>query len=810
MAALEDPRGLVVVWDASESASLNAGRINLGEYLNPVTWSLSAKRRCRESQILVLECPPGMGRELRFTRIVQALHPSSVPFRVVPAGPRYLVECLKAPPPDATLAGSNIGLELLVNQLRSMLSRRGSAGDHHALANMVGPLILLSADPDGAPEHSAQLLLSLLREVDILPTVPAPRPATLVPADPGAIDEPPVRLLIVDDQWSYGWDRWVAGQARRHGAYSVVTADSPHFLVDAVEAAAPAASPSADCRFRLSFGASSEATVLLLDLRMFSLRPLSEEVAFVRDRLLPACERFVRRRPSNSDLAWPSFTRRELSAAQRWCITPSRVTDSYLEVLTLLPRLLALADCSLPIVLFSSTGQRRIVETLKPYGNIITDFAKPSFSGPDVLDVVAETESRFSAALSKARDILRARQHCRHILLPSTEPPLAVTLPSARYIEVYLDEQDWGAGHFTVGGCFAVYEAASARDARGKADRFDAWLVRQGVRYFDSRGVGAAPDDGTLREKGSDLTPYLRSYRGQPDAPLHLGLIRLRIPRDGAGSGRGILFDSEEADNRYHLALKAILELFLCESVPAVADPLPPEEDTVSIFPATRVVYINKPSSQYLAMTRFGLQQTNNPNLFFSLTRSQVYPVVADILDARGITRKTDRLVAVQLPYNKGHLQAAEYYRCRQCGKLVRIERVADADAVRELTRCSCDTPDWQPDYRALHYLADELLSEFSDGQQARRYDEIFRSAEPLPGEFDELMDEHLVATLRAGRALDLSDAVGAVAEFEPPLDTPGKPRASVWLQRRLQSCLRSMSGDEFLRVAEALRPVRR
>jgi len=119
---------------------------------------------------------------------------------------------------------------------------------------------------------------------------------------------------------------------------------------------------------------------------------------------------------------------------------------------------------------------------------------------------------------------------------------------------------------------------------------------------------------------------------------------------------------------------------------------------------------------------------------------------------------------------------------------------------------CVCGSEaSWQPDYRALHYLADEVLTEFPDGRR-HRYDELF-AKNCMPGEFDEIKDLDLGTTLTVGRLLDRKDIAGAVSLFKqaPELLCGKKPRASYWLQNRLAAKLPKMSGQDFLRVVHDL-----
>lgn len=857
--------GVVLIWDGSVSSAAYAGRISTAEYLNPLTWSLCALRRFPHLQVTVLDCDAAEHSKGKFYQVVRTLDPAQLPFRLLTHPCHCVADYLSFLQKHRTVVESTTVTDLLTHQVRALLTERGRESNHHALANIVGPLILTEKRRLEDGRSSQHALLSLFREVGLFGSVNAPGlHATLTESGQGVepdvspprlFGDQPVRLLLVDDQFDQGWDEWVASMVTGEPACSIEKTATPDVLVQAINEGLAKEGTDVDCRFRLRFpslqalaaptegsGAQSKVsqartnfislsdltaevqeppseqqdaeTILLLDLRLFSLRAAMDEADFVRAKLLPLCRRFVAygdSSPTKRDvrLAWAGFSSDELKASDEWCENPRRETDAYLHVLSLLPRLLALVDFSLPIVLFSSTGQRRIIELLKPYGNIITDFEKPRFTGLESANLVAATECAFRTALTKAENLLAARRRCRRVLSAPENSTKAPTDTQAvpqqarsliRYVELFLDESDWTQDSwFSLGGCFAVFEAEDFLQATAKADRFDDWLVQQGIRYFDGRGVGVTPRDVGLRTKGNNLLPRIQEYRAHPDAPVHLGLVRLRIERGVERDSKGPLFDVHNADNRYHLALKTLLESFLCDSIPALAGNVPPEEVVISVFPGTRVVYID-PRYQDPVMIKFGLKRLGNTNLFFSFDRSQVYPIVADILDAHNLARKTFRLVGVQLPYKEGNITLPEYFRCTQCSKAVFLKR--DDTIPANCPKCGAASPAWRTDYRALHYLADEVLTEFPERGAVHQYDALF-GERLVPGEFDEVLDRHLDATLAASRHLDADNLVDAIAAFEPPpSDTGTKPRISLWLRKRMLLKLLYMTGDDFIRLS--------
>lgn len=793
--------GLILIWDRKTPQFSYSGDISTAEFLNPLTWSLCVTRRFPKLKVAVLDCDVKTHASGKFYQVVEALNPDRLPFRLMRDAAGIVVEweSIRRERPLVRPAWG-----LLSQALRALLTERGQGSNHHSLANIVGPLILTGS---GAPQRGHDALRLLFRQLGLIP------PASSVVGNSqhaSLFGGQRVRLLLVDDQANQGWSDWILKIVGPEAGCRLDVQEDPAGVVAAVESCLSGRDKGGDCRFRLNFPPlppeqHPTQTLLLLDLRLFSLRSLTDEVRFVRT-IIPLCRQFENHR--HSRFAWPGFSPAELNAAADWCRKPVRETRKHYVVLSLLPRLLALADFSIPIVIFSSTGQRRIIELLKPYGNIITSFEKPRFSHDESGDLVVETEARFRDALSTAYGLLEARGKCIQILgdpgrLGNHLPKNGDSARAAKYVELFLDETEWDAKNlFSVGGCFSVFEGKDEADARQKADAFDRYLVGKGLRYFENRGVGVVAGSSPLDKfRSKDLSPKFENFRSLDCAPVHLGLARVRLKKGSVGPGE--LFDPSQADNRFLISLKALVELFLCESIPAIAGAGNPGGVVVSIFPGTRVVKIQNPERRSRAILRYGLKPAFKDCLF-SIDTNAVYPLVADILSSHHILRKTFRLCAVQLPYfNADKIKLPEFFRCHGCDGTVVIRQNEAVGSPATWRRC-CGAPDYQPDYRALHYFSDELLTEFPGDKPGGKYDAVFK---PLrgPGNFDEILDSHHRATADAGRSLNLGDIVGAVKRFETPHSGNAIPRASHWLRERIAGWLPKIAGPEFVRLAAAL-----
>lgn len=168
-----------------------------------------------------------------------------------------------------------------------------------------------------------------------------------------------------------------------------------------------------------------ENFVLFLDLRLFPSdsqgRPGEAEVTFFKQlRTFGKTLLESRRKLSWAGAAERERLRRELD---QWADEPAAGCSLGMAPReTLLPRLIALLDPTLPIVVFSSTHRTELIEPFRGYGNIITDFHKPVVTGliGDWPQMVREMHVVFLAAMERAAAILRVRR----LLRPFQKPAL--------------------------------------------------------------------------------------------------------------------------------------------------------------------------------------------------------------------------------------------------------------------------------------------------------------------------------------------------------------------------------------------------
>jgi hypothetical protein len=327
--------------------------------------------------------------------------------------------------------------------------------------------------------------------------------------------------------------------------------------------------------------------ILLLDLRLFQAGSPAE-------RAFMASVQQVARRFVNQG-AWPLFTRDELDDVKRWAGTGVDDAADRPTLLTLLPRVVAHVDLSLPIVVFSSTGRREVVGRLRGYESVNTRFAKPRFFG-DSTTAVDDATVSFDEAIREAAVLLRGRRTIAGCLVDEKPAESGAMGKRYRHAALYLDESETETA-FTVGGVLALYadEAQERRFDRALKDSGIHWGA-DGKPKFVAAGKGSEPEwchgiveaaerDGIMlvgvaltanRNEQSDIVSSLIGTGGTPRSldRLHRTMLRTIIEvvlfhliPDGEMAERwtfGVCADvrSVPAKRLTHAALKEVREKF--------------------------------------------------------------------------------------------------------------------------------------------------------------------------------------------------------------------------------------------------------
>lgn len=228
-----------------------------------------------------------------------------------------------------------------------------------------------------------------------------------------------VRFALVDDQASSGFHDALAvfllGEAQRaepnpaltkesdhaaqsesvDGRFKLTSFDHPAMLLKALRVATEGNSkPWYQARVvgraaqygstEQNLSSPSDFDILFLDLRLHGLSNSSSERARAwRIELLNFAQEYFgeishEKNGISSDQQIALTTAVNAAQAMR---TDDEDDDTNLAELALLPILISCCDPTIPIVLFSSTQQRRVLELLSAFPNIMTSFSKPAITG---------------------------------------------------------------------------------------------------------------------------------------------------------------------------------------------------------------------------------------------------------------------------------------------------------------------------------------------------------------------------------------------------------------------------------------------
>jgi len=139
-----------------------------------------------------------------------------------------------------------------------------------------------------------------------------------------------------------------------------------------------------------------------------------------------------------------------------------------------------------------------------------------------------------------------------------------------------------------------------------------------------------------------------------------------------------------------------------------------------------------------------------------------------------------------------------------------RVRKLTDSEITYRMRNplnieCSCANKDISPDYRALHYIADEILNHVPEIHGGIGYGE---SVKLVPGGFDDILDDDLKSVILASRYLDNDDIISSLVEVSIANTHPivSQYKARQYLFGRISTELANLEGKEFVEVARRLR----
>lgn len=634
---LEPADILVVVRERAEAPTDDLPEV--GKHLTAIDWALWYVLNCQSKQvhvptICIMDAANDQNRTDadRFFNMFPHRHVPSLPWiKLIPVvassamtgGIAGLLENLTVDHVKTTPDSD------VIRQIwQSFFTRPTNPSDNHALANVIGAGLLTGDFGESASRRALHRFLVTLQ------LVPAGCSAEVVEQSANAVarrlhqvaerllefDRRRFTFLLVDDcDRRHHWADFLAKQlglrkASRQTPDSTLagtgqigdrptdlySTPSVNDLLDSITAAI-----SSDPPKPLSWCENSiPVDILFLDLRMFAGKRFADEAGLIL-RVIQIAEQYTTATASPA-VDWPRFASSELRLVRDWAEKAmgggkaSREDEAYVLTLTLLPRLVAIIDCDLPIVIFSSTQRRRITDVLRPYGNIFTQFTKPALQlGYDstVLQLVLES---FEKATSESADLMLVRRLRRAFLKHQcdvywrghVEKPIDEPSGAPWTLQVLLDETggDKERPDLTVGGFLVVYPPHVTLEEINQSIYANHPVLRQGKQ--------------ALRQ--SDFLTLFWDIHENVLSPKNVLLFPLALTGDSDSAhsthtswfGSDVFRDPRVEDNLHRELIRSVLEIaiyvFSRQILPASA------EVEFHFHPPTRAIPLGRSEAEHL------------------------------------------------------------------------------------------------------------------------------------------------------------------------------------------------------------------
>ncbi len=770
-----------------------------------------------------------------------------------------------------SLEGAAGNPPLVTAALELLRGHASRPGHRHAVANLLGAMILGQSLPEpqgrralglrGVPAADGPDVGPALRQVvDSLGLLPRPRGAAASGHWFARQHWRPVldTFLVLDDMHECGWGNFLyralqvhelpAAQLREErdgGVLSVFAGKNTSPLLRLTDSpdtgfGADGKSSVIDVLARdgglrrgepLRFCNPSGREALFLDLRLFAVRPVEDEINFYDQLLFLAAGDEVRPGPAGE-----LFTPGRLKALREWLRQAQKAgryveDDNYYQFLTLLPRLVALADPLLPVVLFSSTGQRQVLELLRDYPSIVTEFDKPRFFGVVPDETVTASRERFDAALRRCVHLARGRAALCALFDEDVErgrSPPKLTDPFT-LAEIYLDETGNvdASQEFCVGGIALLYKA------RADADRLDRELRMRHLTWGLAEGFAPKKDRDPFPSLGKYLAKVtepitLPCHRYAPDPHNPLDHVsRQTTDDDYYREGLKLVADALQAC-QVRVLLFGLVEKVAKLTLPAHQQELLDERSLdfcyrsmlgevvesvvfdvllplyqgggkleVAVDAATRS-YVKPGSKTQIDQwwRQFAVDRGGRGDGFESLKPDHFHPLVTEMLARRrGVADRVQvqRARAVRLC---DYATLAKY-------RSQRPRRFAEVVTQRE-----------SPRPRQVHYLADWVTRLIAERGPSSTVSPLASLLGPCGDGIRQRRDDSFQSWLRSGRAAtrgELSVAVAEAAwawEQEAQKAEVLKNGLARWMLPQARSWVGRLTGREFMAVCDHLPPL--
>lgn len=598
------PGHIVVVWgDTPPDPTVHP--VATETHLTPFDWAIVARVAHPARQITVVDLRQGRGDHAAM-RWFLTQRKGCVPWlRRVTAG-----DLAAATNQDevVTLLTGAIGARspqvLPLEALHSLpicREDRSATANHHAIANLIGPMLLnVEVPADLNPNHRAAVR-RLLTEAGLL-RAKAPRDSEEAKKLARDLTEATNRVhehasrfqsvLLVDDMADLGWAEFVG----KFWPESLTVQTGPEDVIKAIKA-----------RYAPSIADGKAFDLEQFDLILLDLRLTNSK---------SAAERLLR---NLNELA-------SSDPAPLWETKAQARVATEAEGLTLLPRLLANAFPDIPIILFSTTLRRDMVERLRNFDNIITEFGKPRL-GEGEQEALRALDG-FGQALGSAFAVKRAGELVASLVSVGNGAPNRIGA-GAKVVDVLLDE----SGNFDVGDVSVIagvlFEYADPETAKHIADDLNAFNLVWGLSRDITEQSG--------RLKVNDMkAPVLKKQMMQETQEARLKEMTERVFQNATIRAIGIVLPRRRtprpagsfADAEFRQYLGILLELLIADLV----DPT----STIHIDVATRLREVPDKTERERQLRQFGRRSAHGETIW-ALSPEEVHPITDSIAWRRGV-----------------------------------------------------------------------------------------------------------------------------------------------------------------------------
>lgn len=709
-------KNILIIWDGMPP-NLDQPPVNITDHLTPMDWAVSLSRRLLSEasrpqlRIFILDCnshhlPNAYGCRMTDT-LMAALHWVSV-IRLLPShgGPRrslanqcnagFLKQALESTqgfPALNDMDGHSAeqGLNTLVHGWIGNLTHSAT---HHDVNNLLGPMVLSSAFTPKIidPGTGCRALLKHAQWLQLAPSIDA---------KPGSDAYKPwldateladklrttLRVVLVDDQTNNGWHRVIAA-ALGLPYKSVISAKENIFtevvskgkvelwattgympLIERLDEEIMNVEKQGkkDARFNLSLtpmgdGRRAPAEVLMLDLRLTSSR--DDDVCYFR-KVLDLAKKVHSKYPNGAG-PWGVLLN-DIEILDHWLqsyrdtenVEKFRSSEEYLEFITLLPRIIATLDLSLPIVVFSSSGQRHVLESLRDFGNIITILEKPRFIGYRAEEVVTDVMSKFRKAIDQVMDLLIARLELQRVI--ESGRSVSPVESDTGYVEVYIDESgSEDNDYFSIGGLMLFFSDkrqaddidSSSRNVRVEIEGKAYQLCWYGKNDCLPKRLGFKPKP-SARLANKTIIPSLAEFYKEKGVTAIPFILRTST-EDVVDSTD--LLSNDHQDNLFYRIVPATLEVLLFEVIPLYMRSN--NKPLIRIYAGTRARVKGKSGERYnkdernALLAKWGIVIERSGDHFKSIRPDSIAPIVAKVLHDRQNAPRPHLVGARGVPIN--------------------------------------------------------------------------------------------------------------------------------------------------------------